>query len=1029
MLIGLPVLAGRMGACIVGGNVVGATGHDRTGLFLFSSFRASSVGILTAAGARPMRLAAIVLVLVASSAVPAAGQLCGVPQGAQTTALPQFTGTTPPDAITTGSGSNFVYVLSQWGFVRGTISPGSEMAPGFTSVVIGNEGGSGNGGLIPLRCDCHHGGNYFDAAEGSDGSSRMFSDFLTGSGDPNALFGQVARTDGTGPVRFGNQVDVPPSSATGKPGVIYVAATGKFYGYYANNVESVQIYDLTNTNGAISPQVPPSLAKIGNFSWNGPRALHADHVAGTGFDKYVMAGYFNGAIHVAEINATSGFPTETGSVAASAAPTSLFWGVVKNRIFLVAAFPYDRNFNPNPTMQVYEYPVGGGNPGALANGTIAGNFDRAVIRGAPGGAFPALIAHRTVTAGAEGYIDIYDTKFFTQAGTSRLAVSLRHEGSSTDIFDKNSFDAVLRASGPSVTAYVYRISLVSGGGSTLTPSMHVDKVDISCIAADPTAPPSALALATNTSAAARTDKTNYFGDLWTLTDASSSSSSPEWSTDPIQWDFKAGGAFQADQTDPSAGLGHTFPFPCDPAGTPAGSITDGTNCWASIGSPSAAGNYQYALKATNPNGTTQYTSAAITVNPPQVAIAGFSGGALRILTGGSADASATQGNTTNANFLWHFQPTDLGSCPQPCKVVAQVPSDAVSFNLQVTYKGGFTARTSGQVQQVDLVPAFALSPNPVLASSQITIVNLMQKSAVATLTSVDSLIQAGSCGPQPAILTNPVGAAFLVGGQSTTLTAPSTAGTYCLWLNYNFLDHTGAAKSLGASGQFSTFAWQATPLVNINPIPYCLPCQIVARANYSLSDGESIPVIPHPGASWDLFDGSGGLAAHIGDSADASVAVAWQPTSSCSGCQLKVTVGGKSAQVPVEISGATGEFFTLVPCRVADTRTPTAPYGGPSLGGGTDRSFVLWGQCGIPPEARAVSVTVTVTNTHASGDVRVVPAGIPLPLVSTLNWRTGQTRSNNSVVPLGSGGAITVHSDQNVSDASDLIIDVTGWFD
>jgi virginiamycin B lyase len=120
-------------------------------------------------------------------------------------------------------------------------------------------------------------------------------------------------------------------------------------------------------------------------------------------------------------------------------------------------------------------------------------------------------------------------------------------------------------------------------------------------------------------------------------------------------------------------------------------------------------------------------------------------------------------------------------------------------------------------------------------------------------------------------------------------------------------------------------------------------------------------------------------------------------------------------------------YYTVTPCRVADTRGPTGAYGAPSLAASADRTFVVAGQCAIPAGAAAVSFNFTITQPTAAGDLRTVPGGGTLPLVSTMNWRPAQTRANNAITPLGLSGDITVHVDQ-ASGTVDFIIDVNGYF-
>ncbi len=120
-------------------------------------------------------------------------------------------------------------------------------------------------------------------------------------------------------------------------------------------------------------------------------------------------------------------------------------------------------------------------------------------------------------------------------------------------------------------------------------------------------------------------------------------------------------------------------------------------------------------------------------------------------------------------------------------------------------------------------------------------------------------------------------------------------------------------------------------------------------------------------------------------------------------------------------------YFTVLPCRVLDTRAPDGPYGGPALAANSDRSFVIAGQCGIPPTAHAISVNIAVTQPTGGGNLRLYPGGLPLPVVASINYSAGQTRSNNAIVTLGASGDITVHCAQG-SGTVQLIVDTNGYF-
>jgi hypothetical protein len=95
---------------------------------------------------------------------------------------------------------------------------------------------------------------------------------------------------------------------------------------------------------------------------------------------------------------------------------------------------------------------------------------------------------------------------------------------------------------------------------------------------------------------------------------------------------------------------------------------------------------------------------------------------------------------------------------------------------------------------------------------------------------------------------------------------------------------------------------------------------------------------------------------------------------------------------------------------------------------GADRVFALADVCGVPSSATALSVNVAVTGSTAAGNLRLYPAGNPLPTVSSINYSAGQTRANNAVVPLGPGAQIAVRCAQ-ASGTAHFILDVNGYFE
>lgn len=122
-------------------------------------------------------------------------------------------------------------------------------------------------------------------------------------------------------------------------------------------------------------------------------------------------------------------------------------------------------------------------------------------------------------------------------------------------------------------------------------------------------------------------------------------------------------------------------------------------------------------------------------------------------------------------------------------------------------------------------------------------------------------------------------------------------------------------------------------------------------------------------------------------------------------------------------------FHTLDPCRLLDTRGPDGPYGGPRLFAGSPRVFELVDRCLIPRSALAVSANVTVTAPTGAGYVVLYPGYGGPPGVSTVNFRAGQTRANNVVLPLDDDGRVSAYVGPGGSNAfAHVVVDVNGYF-
>ncbi len=118
-------------------------------------------------------------------------------------------------------------------------------------------------------------------------------------------------------------------------------------------------------------------------------------------------------------------------------------------------------------------------------------------------------------------------------------------------------------------------------------------------------------------------------------------------------------------------------------------------------------------------------------------------------------------------------------------------------------------------------------------------------------------------------------------------------------------------------------------------------------------------------------------------------------------------------------------FYPVAPCRVADTRNPAGPFGGPEMEAGSTRSFAIPASgCYVPSTAAAYSVNVTVAPDGPLSYLSAWAAGSAQPNVSTLNSWKGAVAANAAIVQAGTSGAISIY----VSQRTHVILDINGYF-
>ncbi|MFL6198979.1 MAG: Calx-beta domain-containing protein [Thermoanaerobaculia bacterium] len=125
--------------------------------------------------------------------------------------------------------------------------------------------------------------------------------------------------------------------------------------------------------------------------------------------------------------------------------------------------------------------------------------------------------------------------------------------------------------------------------------------------------------------------------------------------------------------------------------------------------------------------------------------------------------------------------------------------------------------------------------------------------------------------------------------------------------------------------------------------------------------------------------------------------------------------------------GADG-FYPLPPCRLLDTRGPAGAWGRPRLQAGEVRVFELGGRCGIPSDAVALALNVTVAGPDSPGYLALFETGAPRPATSSISYAAGRNQANNAILRLtGYPPSLAVYCGAD-GGGTDLILDVTGYF-
>lgn len=144
------------------------------------------------------------------------------------------------------------------------------------------------------------------------------------------------------------------------------------------------------------------------------------------------------------------------------------------------------------------------------------------------------------------------------------------------------------------------------------------------------------------------------------------------------------------------------------------------------------------------------------------------------------------------------------------------------------------------------------------------------------------------------------------------------------------------------------------------------------------------------------------------------------------GAAVAVSIGaGGLAFVNAAVSSDAAVFHALSPVRVFDTRLGTGGVPIAPIAANSTLEVVVGGTNGVPLDATAVVLNVTVVNGTASSFLTAWPTGEPRPTASSLNWTTSAATPNGVTVPLGTGGKVSFY---NLTGTVDVLADVAGYY-
>ena len=611
--------------------------------------------------------------------------------------------------VTMGRRSPAIYGLTKYGVFGAYLgsNPGAPTAS--VNQISFREGGPVGGGSL---ADCWPGPSIISVADSPNGAGRMPMGWFSGAGcgTPEQL---MAVNVPGGSESYGQQIDVNSGSAvSATAGAAALTSAGKYVAYFA---DSSTLYAVDVSNPAFSALSTPMHAFSTVSAWAGVNRLAT--LGDASSDKYLAGVFFvrgggtlkfasiGAAGDVTPLNASVGL--SSGSVSGGAAQQIAAYRTGNGwLIFLVVSGGID----------VFSFD----GSSATRLGTIPNGANKYVYVAAPYGAPTGLLLAEKASPAD---IDVIAGGYLAgQAGSPAVMTTIA--GVSSDSFE--GFGAYVDPSAPA-NLYLYRV-IIAPGFILLT-----DTFDASCITSPPSPNPTASFTLTNKSAQTRTDKTNYVGDAFSFADTSKAGTGGAitnwyvWSN----YNSATSTTANADVSATSAPAFASLVLPC------ANGIVSGQCSYnpASISGSSVSEKFGEEVSASSLNSAVAVNTVTLKVPVTRVAGQG-SDGSVKILTGGSIDASASDGSPTG--FAWTFKDGASASIATACAgATCAPPSNAASFTVAAKYAGGYQAPAiAGTIVFTDIAGSITVPATLYSGQSTTVATFALQKGSSVTVTDV-----------------------------------------------------------------------------------------------------------------------------------------------------------------------------------------------------------------------------------------------------------------------------------------------------